>query len=112
MGYTLVEIMIVTAIIAVILSIVIPNFLRAGAESSKNACKTNLKQIDGALEQWAFDKNVYSGVTLNSEQEDEVYAYVDGGCPKCPSKGEYMISSTGSNPSVKCSREDLGHALS
>jgi prepilin-type N-terminal cleavage/methylation domain-containing protein len=54
-GFTLIELMIVVAIIAVLAAILIPNFLHARAESQTTACEGNVKQIATSLEEHAVD---------------------------------------------------------
>jgi len=56
-GFTLIELMIVIAIIAILAAILIPNFLHARAESQTAACEGNEKQVATALEEWAVDHN-------------------------------------------------------
>src|ERR1041385_1955892 len=47
--------MIVVAIIGLLAAIAIPNFVRARQTSQTNACINNLRQIDGAKQQWALE---------------------------------------------------------
>ena len=58
-GFTLVEIMIVVAIIGIIIAIAIPGFMRAREVSRATSCQENLIKIEGAVDQWAveYDKS-------------------------------------------------------
>jgi prepilin-type N-terminal cleavage/methylation domain-containing protein len=112
-GFTLVEIMIVVAIIGLLAGIAIPNFIKARETARKNACLNNLRLIDGAIQQWALEDNINadSPVTLTALT---VYLGRGGtgdvnGSIKCPSGGTYIVTTVNTRPS--CSKSDLGHVL-
>jgi prepilin-type N-terminal cleavage/methylation domain-containing protein len=62
-GFTLVEIMIVVAIIALLAAIAVPNFLRSRKRSQATQVLEDLRQIDSAIDQYAIETNKTSTTT-------------------------------------------------
>jgi general secretion pathway protein G len=70
-GFTLIEMMIVVAIIAILVSILVPNFIRARAQAQTAACEANLKEIATALELYETDNDKYpSSGTVDASNTD------------------------------------------
>ena len=65
-GFTLVEIMIVVAIIALLAAIAVPGFLRARKRSQASRVINDLRLIDSAIDQYAIENNKVTGSTVNT----------------------------------------------
>ena len=63
-GFTLVEIMIVVAIIALLAAIAVPGFLRARKRSQASKILNDLRLISGAVDQYAIESSKLSGATV------------------------------------------------
>jgi len=109
-AFTLVEIMIVVAIIGLLAAIAIPNFVRARTQSQTQACINNLRQIDAAIQQWALENNQGPNAEVT---HGDVVGYLKSP-PRCPAGGsgfqsDYGLTTVSANPT--CNVQPNRHVL-
>lgn len=93
-GFTLVEIMIVVLILGILLSIAVPNWMKAREGARAKSCLENLRCIEGAKEQWAMENRKGSGDAV--VEADLWPTYIKGSSfPSCSGGGVYTLGAIG-----------------
>ena len=99
-GFTLVEIMIVVAIIGLLAAIAIPNFVTARQNAQAKGCINNLRQIDAAANQFALEQGRKTGDTITFPDDLTPYIKLNSAnkVPPCPAGGTYIDAKVGDQP--------------
>ena len=103
-GFTLIEIMLVIAVLTILLTIAWPNWTKARETASNRTCLANLRQMEIAKEQFAIEGKKTNGDRV--EMVDLVPTYLRE-TPGCPSSGVYTPGRIGTKPACSIS----GHQL-
>ena len=103
------EIVLLLFISGFLVAVAIPNMRTGPRFPPRNTCIANLKQIDGAIQQWSL---------VNKKKESEVPDFKsaikylkDGKLLKCPSGGSYAAGKTVADPPTCTKAATLGHSL-
>ena len=109
-GFTLVEIMIVVAIIGLLAAIAIPAYAPARGTAYRNVCINNLQQIEGAIQRWSLDMQKDEGQPVTYS---DIRGYLKHSVV-CPAGGtsfedSYTISTVDAPP--VCQRKPALHKL-
>jgi prepilin-type N-terminal cleavage/methylation domain-containing protein len=108
-AFTLVEIMIVAAILGLLVSIAVPYYTRQRSSAQANVCINTLLKLDDAACQFALERGRKTGDPVNYPQDLTPYIKLNGSnqIPPCPAGGIYSLNTVGAMPA--CS---LGSSVS
>lgn len=97
-AFTLVEIMIVIGIIALLVSVATPYYVRYRTNAQTKSCLANLKQLDAAKEQWALEAHKITGDPCFMTNIVGLDKYIKN-TPECPATtAPYVLGNIGERP--------------
>lgn len=108
-GFTLIEILVVVAILALLVALVLPNLFRARATAARNICIGNMMQLEAAKQRWAINEGKGSDDVPTFDDIVGPEDYLKE-IPICPSSGSYSINTVATSPTCSLGASD-GHTL-
>jgi prepilin-type N-terminal cleavage/methylation domain-containing protein len=96
-GFTLVEIMIVVAIIGMLAGVAIPSLVKSRKTAQRQACISNMRSMQGVKANWALDMKKGDNDT---PPDGDIFGngkYLDKK-PECPAGGTYAVNPVSQNP--------------
>ena len=102
--------MIIAGIVGLIAVIAVPNMIRSRLTAQKSGCIANMKQIEGAVTQWAVETKK-SGTDTYSLSDPVLLGYMKtSSLPVCPGGGGYTAGTNVGTAPV-CNQASIGHTL-
>src|SRR5688572_21285732 len=105
-GFTLLEILIVVAVLGILVGMAFPNFLKSRANAQKQICIENLSQIESAKQIWGVENGKKEGDPATDADLFGATNYMKQK-PFCPGGGAYNLTSVGVNAAYNIA----GHSL-
>ena len=103
-GFTLVEMMVVVALIGILVSIAIPNFIQSQQAAARNACISNLVQLNSAIDMFQIDNGAWPGNFTPA-----LDPYIRDVPTTCPLDGQAYVLNAGPPASATCPNAAAGH---